>query len=1498
MKRVCGIILVIAILLTAFPSLAEPGSANTHVIPGATGNVGISWNSVAWQGNGQNVNYARLIYNKIWGYQFSSAFATSDNMLRSLSDDARRITADNTRKFISQAPLGAVIRISNARRDTDPTAFGDDAVVTSRNLPVILSNGKSKEGHTLIVVQKNDSGFTYIENNNDPLRRNETYVTWDGFANDKASRYEYFKYIKYPNATPFDAYTNLSTIELRGVVYPSVFRINTRNGWSLSGGIVVSNVELKSIDAKIVDSANRVISGMQSPKPISGRVFAIKDLDGKKVDYGQKFSKITRAGSYKWIITATDTSNRSVTLEMPINAVASGSTATMTASNSGSAGTTPVPSNVYTLEFRDVTHPVNFNIGAGSYALSGGLLVSTEELRTITTTIKKTDGMVVSGPKTRNINGKAYEIKNLDTAEAEDNGVKFSRIVLAGDYVWTLTATDAANRTVTLDMPFTASYSATTSQTKSIAYNNGVIPVSQITLNYKALSAASLDFYGEYASLEARVYPDGATNKAVTWTSSNEAVATVDKDGHVFLKGNGKATVTATAADGSGQSDTCEVEVSIEPQTVTLNQSSITLDINKTEILAAAVQPENAMNKTVVWSSDNPAVATVTDGVVTAKAAGFATITAKTAINGWYGQPEAICTVFVVDGYGVAIDANNFPDVNFREYVKQFDTNRNGKFEQVELSVVTEIDVNGRSITTLKGIEYFSKLQRLKCFSNNLTALDVSKNTDLQFLWCFNNKLTTLNTGNNVNLTELSFGGNQLTSVDLSKNTQLIVLDCESNKLASLNLSANKALQQLWCQGNPMASINISSCPHLVKLVESKNPEEPAQGVYSWSKDKDNNQYGYVLYINKTTSVNKNTGVAINETNFPDAMFRECVKAYDTDKNGSFSEAELKKINVIKVPFKQISNLKGIEFFEYLKILDCSYNQLTALDLSRNRLLAELCCSNNRISALNLSGNPGLVSLDCGANQMQTLDISRNAELMNLYCESNQFTQLDITHNTKLTRVVTRYNNLTSLDISRCPELDQLVTTSNREVRSQDSTFGWNKEPVNEQHETAVYQYKYILVIDQKTNLVTVNKDEKISAFVTRCYDIILNREPDAGGLQTWINELNSGRKAASEIIDRFVNSAEFQDKHYSKGDAVEILYKAMLGRGSDPSGKANWVSKLENGQPFAAVINGFCNSPEFRGICDSYGIKPGSVTIPGEPTTADEKIKAFVQRCYRIILNREPDEGGMNTWFNELKSRRKAASEIIDRFVNSPEFQGKNYSKADAVEILYNTMLGRSSDAAGKANWVGKLMNGQPFAVVINGFCVSPEFKGICNAYGIIPGTVKVQYLSGQSEEELSKLALNAKEPITKKSESNPTRVEIINPSDTIDLNIGTAVQAVYVNEAKAKEFISRCYQSILGREASAAELDNWIGQMTNGTKTPDQIARGFLFSNEFKGKNVGNEDLVKILYKVYMNRDADPEGLKTWTEKLEGGTELKALLDAFAKTSEFKKILSEMAQ
>lgn len=147
---------------------------------------------------------------------------------------------------------------------------------------------------------------------------------------------------------------------------------------------------------------------------------------------------------------------------------------------------------------------------------------------------------------------------------------------------------------------------------------------------------------GKTAALAATVKPDTASNKAVTWASSNNAVATVSAAGVVTAVTPGTATVTATTVDGNVKAD-CSVTVTPAKATgVTVNPTTLTLLEGKTGTVTASVLPAGA-DQTVNWSSSNAAVATVSAGVVTAVAAGTATIKAETLD----GTQSAICTVTV-----------------------------------------------------------------------------------------------------------------------------------------------------------------------------------------------------------------------------------------------------------------------------------------------------------------------------------------------------------------------------------------------------------------------------------------------------------------------------------------------------------------------------------------------------------------------------------------------------------------------------------------------------------------------------------------------------------------------------------------------------------------------------------------------------------------------------------------------------------------------------------
>ena len=151
----------------------------------------------------------------------------------------------------------------------------------------------------------------------------------------------------------------------------------------------------------------------------------------------------------------------------------------------------------------------------------------------------------------------------------------------------------------------------------------------------------------------------------------------------------------------------------------------------------------------------------------------------------------------------VPIDPAHFPDDNFIAYVELgCDKDHDGTLSQDELNRVTELYVDHANIKDLTGIELFPNLDKLDCKYNNLTRLDVSKNTKLTKLYCESNQLTGLDLSKNTALTELNCQDNQLTSLDLSKNTALTKLYCALNQLTSLDLSKNTALTILGCSGN------------------------------------------------------------------------------------------------------------------------------------------------------------------------------------------------------------------------------------------------------------------------------------------------------------------------------------------------------------------------------------------------------------------------------------------------------------------------------------------------------------------------------------------------------------------------------------------------------------------------------------------------------------------------------------------------------------------------
>lgn len=171
-----------------------------------------------------------------------------------------------------------------------------------------------------------------------------------------------------------------------------------------------------------------------------------------------------------------------------------------------------------------------------------------------------------------------------------------------------------------------------------------VIPVTGVQIGSSSLALEP----GETANLMATVLPSNATDKSVSWSSSNTGVATVDNNGKVTAAAAGSAVITVTTTDG-GKTATCTVTVTnpaIPVQSVSLDKTTLNLNVGENSTLVATVLPANADNKAVTWSSSNTAIATVdASGKVTAVAAGSAVITVTTTDGG----KTATCTVTVTN---------------------------------------------------------------------------------------------------------------------------------------------------------------------------------------------------------------------------------------------------------------------------------------------------------------------------------------------------------------------------------------------------------------------------------------------------------------------------------------------------------------------------------------------------------------------------------------------------------------------------------------------------------------------------------------------------------------------------------------------------------------------------------------------------------------------------------------------------------------------------------
>lgn len=379
----------------------------------------------------------------------------------------------------------------------------------------------------------------------------------------------------------------------------------------------------------------------------------------------------------------------------------------------------------------------------------------------------------------------------------------------------------------------------------------------------------------------------------------------------------------------------------------------------------------------------------------------------------------------------------------------------------------------------------------------------------------------------------------------------------------------------------------------------------------------------------------------------------------------------------------------------------------------------------------------------------------------------------------------------------------------------------WGKGPIGGAHAwnmIKLHGYWYLLDVTNDSNMGHI----RYEFYNIKNRDAVNKYEPSIGQ-DVGFSDISS------YIPECFYNSVspstEYKEAYFTEGNYV---YFSVSGT-----------------EPYIALGISIKNNASLQNLPDEVyhnGIK--YTVINKKEISHFTQIEDFVNRLYKILLDREAEVAGLEDWSMKLLDQRADAANIVQGIVGSSEFQNKRLSNEDIVERMYKSMLGRASDSEGKAYWVKRLNSGMSVSSIINGFSGSPEFNNLCTSYGIKSGDVVL----GENRDK--------------------------NPGVTA--------------------FVSRCYTKALGRKFDIKGLNDWTGELLLLRQTPSQIARGFVFSTEFVNRNLNNEQFVDTMYALCFDRNADESGKKDWLSRLDKGTSREEIFSGFVESREFRELVN----
>jgi hypothetical protein len=353
---------------------------------------------------------------------------------------------------------------------------------------------------------------------------------------------------------------------------------------------------------------------------------------------------------------------------------------------------------------------------------------------------------------------------------------------------------------------------------------------------------------------------------------------------------------------------------------------------------------------------------------------------------------------------------------------------------------------------------------------------------------------------------------------------------------------------------------------------------------------------------------------------------------------------------------------------------------------------------------------------------------------------------------------------------------------------------------------------------------------EYYTKFITAAYQTYLGRSPDAGGLASWLSQMQNGL-TDEQLEAAFIGSGEYIQNHGGPGAGwVTSLYHDLLGRTPSPSEVAGWVQALANGETPAQVAYGFAASSEREGdrVVQDYqtflGRSPAPAEVAGwvnafetHAATNEDVVAGFVASA-EYFQNHHSNPtvwftSAYQALFGQSASQAVPAPSSLTQLANDLTHSNEYYT--GIITAAYQHYLGRAPDGAGLAAWLSQMQNGLTDEQLEASLLSSDEY--IQNHGGLGGGWIVALYndLLGRQ----------------------PSPAEIDNWVRALNDGETPAQVALVFTTSSERESarVTQDYQNFLGRTPSPAEVSGWVNLFENHSQTNEDVVAGFVGSGEF---------------------------------------------------------------